>query len=383
MGITLDRPHIYDNTQSLIIEISQCGASATGMTLYTTSLTGNRRTYNQTAGGCNYIYQGQGTQTANCGVDISTAVPSVNRCLLLPTPGVNINYVSIPYQASMVGFGNNITIEAWVKTGGSTTANTVLNKGAASFDYQLGINATTSNPFFRAGATVVLGNLITIPVNVWTHIAVVSNGTSVVFYVNGIAAQTLPTVTTLGSSTGEMRIGRGNADAGSGRIEELRLWSVARTATDINANKCIKWIPNNTTGLKAIWHFDSTYVDSVSGWNGTVMGTVGFDTVGFCPLVTYVPVTVTNVPDKYTLEQNYPNPFNPLTRINFSLPKNGFVSLKIYDVLGKEVAVLINENKNPGKYIVDFNATSLTSGVYFYKLEVNGFVSTKKMTLIK
>jgi hypothetical protein len=89
------------------------------------------------------------------------------------------------------------------------------------------------------------------------------------------------------------------------------------------------------------------------------------------------------IPTKYSLAQNYPNPFNPVTRINFSIPKQGLVSLKIYDVLGREVKQLVNEVKNPGIYSVDFNGTEFSSGVYFYKIESNGFTDVKKMLMIK
>jgi hypothetical protein len=99
--------------------------------------------------------------------------------------------------------------------------------------------------------------------------------------------------------------------------------------------------------------------------------------------MTGVSTISSNVPDKYNLSQNYPNPFNPVTKINFDIPKSGFVSLKVYDVLGKEVATILNEVKNAGSYSADFSGASLSNGVYFYRLESNGFVSTKKMMLVK
>ena len=85
----------------------------------------------------------------------------------------------------------------------------------------------------------------------------------------------------------------------------------------------------------------------------------------------------------YALAQNYPNPFNPTTTINYQIPKDGFVTLKIYDVLGKEVATLVNENKATGRYNIEFNAGNLASGVYLYQIKVNDFVSTKKLVLLK
>ncbi|MBZ0182570.1 MAG: family 10 glycosylhydrolase [Melioribacteraceae bacterium] len=90
-----------------------------------------------------------------------------------------------------------------------------------------------------------------------------------------------------------------------------------------------------------------------------------------------------NVPSKFMLEQNYPNPFNPTTSIEYSVPSSEYVSLKVYDVLGNEVASLVNENKTAGSYRIDFNASTLSSGVYFYKITAGNYTETKKMMLIK
>lgn len=89
------------------------------------------------------------------------------------------------------------------------------------------------------------------------------------------------------------------------------------------------------------------------------------------------------VPQAFTLKQNYPNPFNPSTKINFSLPKAGIVTLKVYDITGKEVANLVNQNLSVGTYEYDFNASNLTSGIYFYTLKTGNFTETKKMMLVK
>ncbi|MEO8209329.1 MAG: S8 family serine peptidase [bacterium] len=88
-------------------------------------------------------------------------------------------------------------------------------------------------------------------------------------------------------------------------------------------------------------------------------------------------------PDNYSLSQNYPNPFNPTTNIKFGLTNAGFTSLKIYDALGREISNLVSENLQAGVYEVNWNASSFTSGVYFYKLESEGFSETKRMMLIK
>ena len=88
-------------------------------------------------------------------------------------------------------------------------------------------------------------------------------------------------------------------------------------------------------------------------------------------------------PIKFELFQNYPNPFNPSTTIKYSIPKESFVSLKIYDVLGNEVKNLVHEEKQPGEYMINFNGSNLSSGFYFYKLAAGNYIVTKKMILLK
>ncbi|HRE41515.1 MAG TPA: T9SS type A sorting domain-containing protein [Ignavibacteria bacterium] len=122
---------------------------------------------------------------------------------------------------------------------------------------------------------------------------------------------------------------------------------------------------------------------SFSNWKTVPRRPTDFGTV--TPVgITYNPEVIQN----YTLNQNYPNPFNPSTRFAYSLPVNANVTLKIYDMIGREVSVLVNQFNQAGSYIIDFNASHLASGVYFYKLEalgVNGtsFSNTKRMVLIK
>lgn len=92
---------------------------------------------------------------------------------------------------------------------------------------------------------------------------------------------------------------------------------------------------------------------------------------------------IAGVPNEFNLSQNYPNPFNPSTTIRFDVPKSGNVSLKVYNELGKEVNSLVNSYRNAGSYEINFDASTLSSGIYFYKIESNGFAATKKMLLIK
>ena len=111
----------------------------------------------------------------------------------------------------------------------------------------------------------------------------------------------------------------------------------------------------------------------------------GMDYYGFYRSNTPVVVSVENdnlLPSFY-LSQNYPNPFYPSTSIEYSVPNNDYVNLKVYDVLGNEVASLVNENKNVGKYKVTFNGSELSSGIYFYKLQIGKLNQVRKMALLK
>jgi hypothetical protein len=90
-----------------------------------------------------------------------------------------------------------------------------------------------------------------------------------------------------------------------------------------------------------------------------------------------------NSPYTFALHQNYPNPFNPTTKINYSVASRSIVSLKIYDILGREVTTLVNTEKNPGNYTINFDASKLASGIYLYKLTAGNYISTKKMVLLK
>ncbi|MBS1519098.1 MAG: T9SS type A sorting domain-containing protein, partial [Bacteroidetes bacterium] len=89
------------------------------------------------------------------------------------------------------------------------------------------------------------------------------------------------------------------------------------------------------------------------------------------------------VPEKYDLSQNYPNPFNPVTTIGYALPSDGIVMLKVYDITGREVKTLVNEMKTAGYHKIQFNASDLPSGAYFYRINAGDFVSVKKFVVLK
>ena len=99
--------------------------------------------------------------------------------------------------------------------------------------------------------------------------------------------------------------------------------------------------------------------------------------------VTPVRETVVSIPEKYHIAQNYPNPFNPSTIIEYQLPEQSHIKLTVYDILGREVKTIVNEFKNPGNYKVEFNASDMATGIYFYRIVAGNFTAVKRMLLLK
>jgi hypothetical protein len=163
-------------------------------------------------------------------------------------------------------------------------------------------------------------------------------------YKNGVLAATVPQTLNILTGTGFRVGGYSTSTSYFGKLDEFRMYRRALTPADVTAQ-----------------------------WNSDLGG---------CGLVG-ITQNGSEVPSLYTLEQNYPNPFNPVTNIKFSIPDRQFVTLKIFDVLGREVGTLVKENMDAGNYVVDFDASRLSSGVYFYQIEAGDFIQTKKMLLVK
>ncbi len=166
----------------------------------------------------------------------------------------------------------------------------------------------------------------------------------------------------------------------SGIVGAANTWWAAQQGTgiSISTNDGATWTTAYTAPTGSFYHLTKSR-SGATLWG--IRSNGGISRYGQ-PILGVNPISNT-APDKYLLSQNYPNPFNPVTKINFAIPKSGLVTIKIYDLLGKEVRTLVNETKNAGSYSVDFNGSELSSGIYFYKINVNGFSDIKKMTLIK
>ncbi len=130
----------------------------------------------------------------------------------------------------------------------------------------------------------------------------------------------------------------------------------------------LNWFP----AAKAIWQaHQSEIMNYIEAENESQMNITG------------VKKENSNLPEAYSLSQNYPNPFNPTTIIQYSIQKQGLVTLKVYNMLGEEVATLVNQNQSAGNYSVNFNASRLASGVYMYRIDAGNFTATKKLILLK
>lgn len=160
-------------------------------------------------------------------------------------------------------------------------------------------------------------------------------------------------------------------DASNGIVSDLS--GTIKKTTNGGAN----WKTLYRTPCVSDMQFVSQDVGYCVGFNGTIIKTTsGGEPIGIKSFSLVIP-------KKYSLSQNYPNPFNPVTNIAFDIPKNSNVKLIVYDLLGQEITVLINEEMKPGSYNVDWDASAYPSGVYFYKLIAGDYTESKKMVLVK
>ncbi|MCX7833825.1 MAG: YCF48-related protein [Ignavibacteria bacterium] len=142
---------------------------------------------------------------------------------------------------------------------------------------------------------------------------------------------------------------------------------------------------SSNTGTNTVYHNANNIsgdgcVDITGGTASSIRPNLQFM---WYPVTTEVTKKSTEIPKNFVLYQNYPNPFNPTTKISYDIPKSGFVIIKIFDILGREISKLVNSYQEPGNYIIEYDASDLPAGLYFYRLDCDGFTDTKKMIIIK
>ncbi|MCK9279769.1 MAG: M20/M25/M40 family metallo-hydrolase [Melioribacteraceae bacterium] len=172
-------------------------------------------------------------------------------------------------------------------------------------------------------------------------------------------------------------------DPGTTRSDHASFWSYNYSAITMMEN----FTPIN--GYREFNPYYHSMFDDMNVLNtdylfkGVRLAVAAFGNIAAVNEITSVEDENEVVPSEFVLKQNYPNPFNPATTINYTIPREGFVSLRVYDILGNEVAELVNEQKSTGSYNISFNAENLSSGIYFYTLETGGKRFTNKMIYMK
>jgi hypothetical protein len=230
----------------------------------------------------------------------------------------------------------NITQVVKVNSGNPEPAPVVLNTG----NFNVGNGAPTAEPY--EGMLVRFTNVVVTNVNPTfsdpTEFAINSNG------------------------TGDMIVRRDG------------LTSYSNLEADTASGKTILRVGNSISSFTGIIYYSFQQYKIVPRTDADLVGVV---------LTGVEQSTDTAIPTAYALAQNYPNPFNPTTVVSYQLPAGGDVRLVVYDLLGREVAVLVNQAQGPGSYTVNFNASGLSSGVYLYRLQAGSVVYTRKMVVLK
>jgi len=333
------------------------------------------------------------------------------------------DYIIVPHHQSLNPGTESWTVCMWIKAPDAAQRGPLIGKRHEESDfnqYTIGIgNTDPHNP--TTGRRIYANYIDTSGISErsgytqdefingdWHHIAFVAekNSDSVFFYIDGAKQITIisfnygkwPDV----GKDDPLYIGCNSyvSTFYEGEMDEVSIWNKALTADQINTvmNDTLSFAYYSTadSGLVAYYRFDE-YEDlgigsagaddirdfSIYGNHGDSEGNPLLVPSGILVSVEYNPAVVS----EFCLYQNYPNPFNPSTRIRFTISDFGFVSLKVYDILGREVATLVNEEKPAGEYEVEFQSSvgshQLASGVYFYQLTAGGYSSTKQMLLLK
>jgi len=320
-------------------------------------------------------------------------------------------YIMVPDNPSL-RIKDALTILAHVKRTRLDNVDFILEKGGdwniGETNYGISLHGNYNNHMFyfifhggwRGTSGVADTN--------WHHYAVVArNGdTNPTFFIDGALR---PTEFSEGASVINMdstslrtlnigaQLESGATYYSANIIDELSIWTGVRDSLQIRSmmmdTLCSTYYSTADSGLIGYWRFDKFEDLGINGDGSDDVRDLSYtsahgDAVGALALVPSEEVTgvreeATETPKGFALGQNYPNPFNPTTIITYQLPTRSQVTIKVFDVLGKEIASLINGVEEPGYKSVNFNAKHFPSGVYYYRLLTGSFVETKKLVLIK
>ncbi len=335
--------------------------------------------YGTTNGGISYLTRGNVTSTAAhprvyCPPGSDTAIVTYYQAISPITDTLQLGILSVRYRESSPGTAASVGSFTVVIPAGTTRDQyaPVKYRNNSWIFYTTGttgsinLNCITS---VDAGATwgsqVVIGSLPSRD-EYWfdaKHFTVGSGGVDLIYYSDTLQPGAPTNATDRMYYTSAGTVSPGTFSASTQFSEHAPGWSANGYIPflveyyDVGGDAAAVWIGQDGANKRL-------YMDRLAA-------------------VTGISPNGNETPDQFSLGQNYPNPFNPVTNINFSLPVSGFVSLKVFDVLGREVATLVDKQINAGSYTVNFDASKLSSGVYFYRLTSGEFSDIKKLMLVK
>jgi hypothetical protein len=347
--------------------------------------------------------------------------------------------ITVPHSSSLNFGAGPFTIEMWVNTMGlaNVGGNLFIKQGSNGRGYHAFVMSTgqVNVAVYNNGTNFLLTNK-SITDGLWHHFAVVITQTSISIYIDGVLDNTT-TLQTQGSTDNDalllFGLQGGSPNPFRGVIDEIRISNKARTpqefntiygfppaavtlafpangATEISKNPVLRWNSSKaatyytlqvgtsssfeTPLVEQNWITDTSFAlsslvgETIYYWR--VKANNGGGSSAYSPtwsFRTMGPVSVqqpaSDVPREFSLSQNYPNPFNPSTTISFDIPRQSHVKLVVYDVLGREVRTLVDEEKQPGRYSVTFDASTLPSGVYLCRMMAGDFTHARKMVVMR
>ena len=308
--------------------------------------------------------------------------------------GIN-DYVSFG-SSTVFDVDTAVTYEAWIRS--DSTSGFIFNKWVNFLEDKQMTYSGDKVTFYMHNvfSGVSLVSASSVPMHQYTHVAATYDGSTAKLYINGVLDTSKSVSSSARNSAGVLYLAHNpdrfdNNSAFKGVIDEFRIWNTARTESEIQSTMN-QSLNGNEPGLVGYWKFDEghgvTTADATNNGNdGAISGAV------WIPGITGVEGE-NKSPETFHISQNYPNPFNPSTRVQYSLPSQSHVMITIYNILGQEIARLVDEVQTGGTHLVEWEGRStsgvpVSSGVYFYRLEARGdnerflFANVKKMILLK
>lgn len=322
-----------------------------------------------------------------------------NRSIKLDGTG---DYIHVENDASL-NSSTQVSVAAWVKVATNDVTMVIARKGGSNTPaYSLNRQSNKFMFFIHNGSwrnSGFGGSVVTEPGGLY-HVVGVYTGSALQVYVNGILDSSTPISGAISTTTDIFSIGSDTdpfAAYFNGYIDEVSVWDKAlnesQIQTILNDTLGAEYYSSADSGLVAYWRFDELEdlgvnadgEDDVRDFSiyqnhGDLVGDASLDTTDIITKITH---KNSKVPDSHLLLQNYPNPFNPSTRISYEITHPGFVSLIVYDILGREIQTLVDSYQLADTYTFDFDASKLSSGTYFYKLQVGSYVDIKKMLYLR